>query len=142
MPVRTRPLIDIRSTDQLNLGYSTTLIGLLANATVDDTAVVVASAYLFRALGSSIGVSTGSAVLQQVLRTELAARLPDQDEAREIEERVRQSLEYIKHLPPNIAEQVKWAYQVATIWTMASSSVYFLIAFIFGFWVKEKSLKR
>ncbi|KAH7188729.1 major facilitator superfamily domain-containing protein [Fusarium flagelliforme] len=122
--------------------YSTTLIGLLANATVDDTAVVVASAYLFRALGSSIGVSTGSAVLQQVLRTELVARLPDQDKAREIEERVRQSLEYIKQLPPNIAEQVKWAYQVATIWTMASSSVYFLIAFIFGFWVKEKSLKR
>jgi hypothetical protein len=77
-----------------------------------------------------------------VLRTELATRLPDHDKAREIEERVRQSLEYIKQLPPNIAEQVKWAYQVATIWTMASSSVYFLIAFIFGFWVKEKSLKR
>ncbi|ESU13209.1 hypothetical protein FGSG_07028 [Fusarium graminearum PH-1] len=85
--------------------FITTLIGLLANAAVEDTAVVVASSYLFKALGSSIGVSVGSAVLQQVLRTELIARLPGQGEAREIEERVRQSLEYIKELPPNIADQ-------------------------------------
>ncbi|KAL6924760.1 hypothetical protein FSHL1_002010 [Fusarium sambucinum] len=122
--------------------FITTLIGLLANATVEDTAVVVATSYLFKALGSSIGVSVGSAVLQQVLRTELIARLPDQSEAREIEERVRQSLEYIKELPPNIAEQVRWSYQIATIWTLASSSMHFFLAFIFSFWVKERSLKR
>ncbi|RGP75076.1 multidrug resistance [Fusarium longipes] len=122
--------------------FITTLIGLLANATVEDTAVVVACSYLFRALGSSIGISIGSAVLQQVLRTELTARLPDQGEAREIEERVRQSLEYIKELPPNIAEQVRWSYQIATIWTLASSAIQFLLAFIFSFWVKERPLKR
>ncbi|CEI39099.1 unnamed protein product [Fusarium venenatum] len=122
--------------------FITTLIGLLANATVEDTAVVVATSYLFKALGSSIGVSVGSAVLQQVLRTELIARVPDQGEAREIEERVRQSLEYIKELPPNIAEQVRWSYQIATIWTLASSSMHFFLAFIFSFWVKERSLKR
>jgi hypothetical protein len=102
----------------------------------------VACSYLFRALGSSIGISIGSAVLQQVLRTELTTRLPDQGEAREIEERVRQSLEYIKELPPNIAEQVRWSYQIATIWTLASSSIHFLLAFVFSFWVKERPLKR
>ncbi|CAF3441729.1 unnamed protein product [Fusarium graminearum] len=122
--------------------FITTLIGLLANAAVEDTAVVVASSYLFKALGSSIGVSVGSAVLQQVLRTELIARLPGQGEAREIEERVRQSLEYIKELPPNIADQVRWSYQIAIIWTMASSSIHFVMAFIFSFWVKERPLKR
>ncbi|KAM0387904.1 hypothetical protein ACHAQC_010328 [Fusarium culmorum] len=122
--------------------FITTLIGLLANAAVEDTAVVVASSYLFKALGSSIGVSVGSAVLQQVLRTELIARLPGQGEAREIEERVRQSLEYIKELPPNIADQVRWSYQIAIIWTMASSSIHFIMAFIFSFWVKERPLKR
>jgi hypothetical protein len=124
------------------LAFITTLVGLLANATVEDTAVVVATSYLFRALGSSIGVSAGSAILQQVLQTELIARLPDQGEAREVEEMVRQSLEYIKELPPNIAEQVRWSYQIATIWTLASSSMHFLLAFIFSFWVKERDLKR
>ncbi|EKJ77119.1 hypothetical protein FPSE_02763 [Fusarium pseudograminearum CS3096] len=122
--------------------FITTLIGLLANAAIEDTAVVVASSYLFKALGSSIGVSVGSAVLQQVLRTELIARLPGQGEAREIEERVRQSLEYIKELPPNIADQVRWSYQIAIIWTMASSSIHFVMAFVFSFWVKERPLKR
>ncbi|KAF7535776.1 hypothetical protein G7Z17_g13147 [Cylindrodendrum hubeiense] len=87
-------------------GITTTLVGLLANAAVEDTAVVIACSYLFRSLGSSIGISTGSAVLQQVLRTQLAARLPNGDEAREIEEKVRQSLDYIKELPPYISDQV------------------------------------
>ncbi|KAM0297577.1 hypothetical protein ACHAPM_009308 [Fusarium culmorum] len=130
------------SSQLTKLAFITTLIGLLANAAVEDTAVVVASSYLFKALGSSIGVSVGSAVLQQVLRTELIARLPGQGEAREIEERVRQSLEYIKELPPNIADQVRWSYQIAIIWTMASSSIHFIMAFIFSFWVKERPLKR
>ncbi|KAI6766648.1 hypothetical protein HG531_011870 [Fusarium graminearum] len=130
------------SSQLTKLAFITTLIGLLANAAVEDTAVVVASSYLFKALGSSIGVSVGSAVLQQVLRTELIARLPGQGEAREIEERVRQSLEYIKELPPNIADQVRWSYQIAIIWTMASSSIHFVMAFIFSFWVKERPLKR
>ncbi|KAF5554591.1 multidrug resistance [Fusarium napiforme] len=80
--------------------FVTTLIGLLANSAAEDTAVVVACSYLFRSLGASIGISTGSAVLQQVLRMQLAARLPDGEEARKIEEKVRQSLDSIKELPP------------------------------------------
>lgn len=129
-------------TDLVLSAFVTTLIALLANATVEDTAVVVACSYLFRSLGSSIGISTGSAVLQQMLRTQLAARLPDGKEAREIEERVRQSLDYIKELPPHLAEQVRSSYQMATIGALVVTSIYILVSFLMAFWIKEKPLKR
>ncbi|KAM5351493.1 hypothetical protein ACJ41O_004216 [Fusarium nematophilum] len=123
-------------------GITTTLVALLANAAVEDTAVVIACSYLFRSLGSSIGISTGSAVLQQVLRNQLATRLPNGDEAREIEENVRQSLDYIKELPPHLADQVRSSYQVATLGALALILIYLVISFLTAFWIKERSLKR
>ncbi|KAK7422866.1 hypothetical protein QQZ08_009315 [Neonectria magnoliae] len=123
-------------------GITTTLVGLLANAAVEDTAVVIACSYLFRSLGSSIGISTGSAVLQQVLRAQLATRLPNGNEAHEIENKVRQSLDYIKELPPHIANQVRSSYQVATFGVFALLLVYLTISFIVTFWIKERPLKR
>lgn len=77
-----------------------------------------------------------------MLRTQLAARLPDGKEAREIEERVRQSLDYIKELPPHLAEQVRLSYQMATIGALVVTSVYVLASFLMAFWIKEKPLKR
>ncbi|GJN68833.1 hypothetical protein PLIIFM63780_000981 [Purpureocillium lilacinum] len=123
-------------------GITTTLIGLLANASTEDTAVVVACSYLFRSLGSSIGISISSAVLQQVLRTQLAARLPNGDEARRIEEHVRQNIDYIRDLPPRIAEQVRSSYQIATLGAFVPTLVFSSVAFLVTFWVREKSLKR
>ncbi|KAG5744488.1 hypothetical protein H9Q69_001208 [Fusarium xylarioides] len=122
--------------------FVTTLIGLLANAAAEDTAVVVACSYLFRSLGASIGISTGSAVLQQVLRMQLAARLPDGEEARKIEEKVRQSLDYIKELPPHLADQVRSSYQIAGISSLALISIYLVASFLLAFWIKEKPLRR
>ncbi|KAI1048324.1 hypothetical protein LB506_002487 [Fusarium annulatum] len=122
--------------------FVTTLIGLLANAAAEDTAVVVACSYLFRSLGASIGISTGSAVLQQVLRIQLAARLPDGEEARKIEEKVRQSLDYIKELPPHLADQVRSSYQIAGISSLALISIYLAVSFLLAFWIKEKPLRR
>ncbi|PNP82985.1 hypothetical protein FNYG_03307 [Fusarium nygamai] len=122
--------------------FVTTLIGLLANAAAEDTAVVVACSYLFRSLGASIGISTGSAVLQQVLRMQLAARLPDGEEARKIEEKVRQSLDSIKELPPHLADQVRSSYQIAGISSLALISIYLVASFSLAFWIKEKPLRR
>lgn len=136
-------LTDVTGPLLINLaGITTTLVGLLANAAVEDTAVVVACSYLFRSLGSSIGISTGSAVLQQVLRTQLASRLPNGDEAREIEENVRQSLDYIKELPPHLAAQVRSSYQVATLGALALITIYLAVSFLTAFWIKERPLKR
>lgn len=109
---------------------------------MEDTAVVIACSYLFRSLGSSVGISTGSAVLQQVLRIQLRTRLSSGDEARDIEDKVRQSLDYIKELPPHIANQVRSSYQVATLGAFALILVYLTASFLVTFWVKERILKR
>ncbi|PHH69768.1 hypothetical protein CDD82_7515 [Ophiocordyceps australis] len=123
-------------------GLTITLIGLLANASTDDTAVVVACSYLFRSLGSSIGISVSSAAMQQVLRTQLTSRLHNGDAARRVEKRVRQNLDFIHLLPQHIADIVRDSYQLATIGALVPSLVFSLIAFLVAFWIREKSLSR
>ncbi|KAK1497353.1 major facilitator superfamily transporter [Colletotrichum cuscutae] len=123
-------------------GITTTLVALLANAASRDSAVVVACSYLFRSLGSSIGISVCSSVLQQVLRTQLAARLRDGDEARRVEERVRESLDYIRELPPAVAGEVRASYQVATLGAMVPMAALLVLAFLSTFFIKEKALGK
>lgn len=104
--------------------------------------MVVACSYLFRSLGSAIGVSVASAILQQVLRAQLALRLGSGDEAWEIEERVRESLDYIKQLEPVTAELVRRCYQVAAIHVFGIQALPLALAFVSAFFIKEKSLGK
>ncbi|PHH87017.1 hypothetical protein CDD83_9422 [Cordyceps sp. RAO-2017] len=121
-------------------GLTTTLTGLLANAATEDTAVVVACSYLFRSLGSSIAISLSSAALQQVLRAQLASRLPSSEDARLIEERVRQNIDCIKSLPPPVASAVRASYRVATIGALAPALLMAVVALLATFWVRKKTL--
>ncbi|KAM0286294.1 hypothetical protein ACHAQH_001025 [Verticillium albo-atrum] len=121
-------------------GITTTLVALLSNAATEDAAVVVACSYLFRSLGSSIGISVGSAVLQQVLRVELAARLGDGAEG--VIERVRESIDYIRELPPGVAGEVRESYRVATVGAMAPATVFLVLAFAATLFVRERALGK
>jgi hypothetical protein len=73
---------------------------------------------------------------------QLAARLPDGEEARKIEEKVRQSLDFIKKLPPHLADQVRSSYQIAGISSLALIFIYLMASFSLAFWIKEKPLRR
>lgn len=121
---------------------TTTLIALIANSNTEDMALVVASSYLFRSLGSSLGLSLSAAALQQVLRTQLALRFPDGNEAKMIEDKVRQSLDYIKELSPLQAEQVRMSYKMATMGAYAPTLVFLVVGFVATFWVRETALKK
>ena len=123
-------------------GVTTTLVALVANAEPADMAVAVACSYLFRSLGSSVAVSLSSAALQQVLRAQLAARFPDGDEARRVEEQVRRSLERIGRLAPRQAERVRRSYQVATVGAFVPALALMAAALVASFWIKEKALKK
>ncbi|KAK1251037.1 hypothetical protein MKX07_005592 [Trichoderma sp. CBMAI-0711] len=123
-------------------GITTILIALLANAPTEDSAVAIACSYLFRSLGSSVGVGISSAVLQQVLREQLSHRIGNDDDAGQIEEKVRQSLDAIKELPPLVAEQVRSSYRVAIMGSLAPPLCFGLVCFLATFWVKEKPLNR
>lgn len=121
---------------------TTTLVALIAHTAKEDMALAVASSYLFRSLGSSLGVSFSMAALQQVLRTQLSFRFPDGDEAKMIEEKVRESLDYIRHLSPGQADQVRMSYKMATFGAYVPTAVFLVAGFLATFWVREKALAK
>jgi MFS family permease len=121
---------------------TTTLVAMLANAALEDVAVVIACSYLFRSLGSSIGISTASAVLQQILRSQLDARLSSGDDAHRIEERVRESLDFIDQLPPLVAAQVRDSYRYATAAAFAPPLLFLVLALVSSFFIREKMIGK
>ncbi|KAG9741510.1 MFS multidrug transporter, partial [Aureobasidium melanogenum] len=96
------------------IGVTSTLIGLIANASRDDQAVATACSYLFRSLGSVFGVSMSATLANQALRERLAAVLSNGDSAAEIAERVRESLAYINTLEPGVKALVRVCYAQST----------------------------
>ncbi|KAL6236271.1 hypothetical protein BDW75DRAFT_229601 [Aspergillus navahoensis] len=96
------------------IGVTTTLISLISNATPEDQAVVTACSYLFRSLGSVIGLALSSTVVQQVLRNRLRYALRDSKDIDRIVDGVRQSLDFIKTLDPAVARTVRDCYGWAT----------------------------
>ena len=92
------------------IGVTTTLISLIANASPQDQAIATACSYLFRSLGSIVGLSLSSTVVQQSLRIQLRDRLRSGKDADQIVRRVRESLDYIKTLDPEVKEMVRQSY--------------------------------
>ena len=123
------------------VGVTTTLIALIANADPKDQAIATACSYLFRSLGSAIGLSISSTVVQQSLRTQLREKLSG-DQADEIVERVRQSLEYIIELDPATRELVRLCYQKATNAAFGLAVVLVCGSLVSSFYIKEKKLSK
>ncbi|CAJ2510039.1 Uu.00g059390.m01.CDS01 [Anthostomella pinea] len=123
---------------------TTTLIAIIANASPDDTAVAIACSYLFRSLGTTLGISISTAVLQQTLRTQLASNLSDggPGRAREIEDRVRLSLDYIRSLEPDVAAAVRRCYAVATQAAFVPVAVLAALAVVSTLFIRERKLGR
>ena len=96
------------------IGVTTSLIALISNASPADQAVATACSYLFRSLGSVVGLSVSATVVQQSLRIQLRDRLKSGKDADHIVNRVRQSLDYIKTLDPEVREIVRLCYGAAT----------------------------
>lgn len=95
-------------------GQTTTLTGMIANASLEDQAVVIACSYLFRSLGSVVGLSLSATVIQQSLRSQLAERLDGREDTEHIIRRIRESLDYVKTLEPGIAAVAEKCYAIAT----------------------------
>jgi hypothetical protein len=124
------------------MGVTTTLIALIANADPKDQAIATACSYLFRSLGSVLGLSISATVVQQSLRTQLRAKLSDGDEADKIVERVRQSLDYINELDPRTRELVRGCYQKATNAAFGLTVLLVSGALVASFFIREKKLSK
>ena len=96
------------------IGVTTTLIALIANASTEDQAVATACSYLFRSLGSVVGLSLSATVVQQTLKSQLQERLKSGKNAEAIEKHVRESLDFIKTLEPKVQRIVRECYGRST----------------------------
>lgn len=123
-------------------GVTTTLIALIANASHEDQAVVTACSYLFRSLGSVMGVSLCATAANSALKSALKKELGDGKNAEDIARRVRQSLEYVKTLEPELADIVKHCYGKST---QAAFTVGLILVYgsaVSALFLKEKKLGR
>lgn len=126
----------------LNIAITTTLINVIANADPKDQAIATACTYLFRSLGSVVGVSWAATVVQQSLRMQLRAKLDSEGDADEILKRVRQSLDYIKTLEPHTKLLVTKCYQKATNTAFGVSIFVIILAFLSTLFIQEKRLSK
>ncbi|PPR05313.1 hypothetical protein CVT26_011572 [Gymnopilus dilepis] len=122
-------------------GITTSLISLIANAGQADQAIATAVSYLFRSLGSVVGLSVGSTIVQGTLRSELRKRLTGAD-VDEIIKNVRESLKYIDKLEPETQIIVRSSYEEAIHVTFLFSIIMAACGLLSSIFIKEKPLVR
>lgn len=122
-------------------GITTSLISLIANAGQVDQAIATAVSYLFRSLGSVIGLSIGSTLVQTTLRSVLHRTLHGEN-VEEIVQRVRESLDYLKELDPDTQLIVRSAYGDAIDNVLIFSVSMAVAAMISSWFIIEKPLTR
>lgn len=124
------------------IGVTSTLIAIISNADPKDQAVATACSYLFRSLGSVIGISLSATAIQQRLRDDLAIRLGDSHDAAEIEQGVRRSLDYLNQLTPELRHVVRSAYGTAATAGFLLALAISLGATLSSFFIREQRLSR
>lgn len=124
------------------IGVTTTLIGLIANASHADQAVATACSYLFRSLGSVFGISMCATAFNQTLRKSLQSALNGDADAEEIADRVRESLSYLRNLEPGLQEIVKECYGKSTRAALGVSVGLVAGSAFFAWFIREKRLGK
>jgi predicted MFS family arabinose efflux permease len=128
------------------IGVTSTLIGLIANASKEDQAVATACSYLFRSLGSVFGVALSATVANSSLRSSLSTNLPKlglpEGEALEIADRVRQSLDYLRELEPEVKAVVAASYAKSTTAAFGLQIGLVAGAAVSAWFIREKALGR
>ncbi|KAL8714626.1 MAG: hypothetical protein Q9220_001574 [cf. Caloplaca sp. 1 TL-2023] len=124
------------------IGVTSALIGLISNAAQADQAVATACSYLFRSLGSIVGLALCATVVQQSLRNQLEDRLNSGADAEEVVQQVRQSLDYIKTLSPDVKEIVQECYSEATRDGFGLMLGIVVFSMISAFFLRERRLGK
>jgi MFS family permease len=121
---------------------TTTLINVIASADPKDQAIATACTYLFRSLGSVVGVTISATVVQQTLRTQLKKNLNSRKEADKIVEKVRQSLDFIKTLEPGTRDIVRICYERATNASFGVSIGIVCLSLVAAGFIRETRLSK
>lgn len=116
------------------------LSALIAAVDHSHQAVATSASYTFRSTGATLGITATSVIFQNVLKSQLWARLGGREGAAEVIERVRANIEEGKLLPDD------WRGPILESYMVALRSVFFfclglsVLGFAIGLLMKERKL--
>ncbi|KAL9025148.1 MAG: hypothetical protein Q9196_005984 [Gyalolechia fulgens] len=112
IPIAIAPAMQSGSLITICVASVASFVPQVSNVAAADQAVATASSFLFRSLGSAIGVSLVGLVIDQVLGAKIRAALDPQD-ADQILGKIKSSLDFIKLLRPELQIAVRESYSAA-----------------------------
>lgn len=115
---------------------------LVNNVEKSDQAIATACFYVFTQLGSAVGTSVAGTIIQNVLRTRLNDLSVGDDVPGAIDaiSNARDSLDFVKHLPPELQVVVRGIYASAIGFSFVYSMGDFVLAFLCATGIREKAL--
>ncbi|KAK9236917.1 major facilitator superfamily-domain-containing protein [Lipomyces kononenkoae] len=121
------------------LYFTITLVALVAAVPRDYQAVSTSIQYCFKGTGSTLGVSISTAVFQNVLATKLYSRITGPD-AEEIISRVKDSIDQVRFMSPEVQELVVQSYLDSVRAVMVTVTVLSVMCAGTSFLMKEHVL--
>ena len=115
---------------------------IVSNVTPNDQAIATACMFLFRAVGSAIGVSLSGTFVQKALQMNLERALQSGPSTDEIVKGVRESLAYIKQLDPDVQHIVRVEYGASVRMAFIFQMMLLFAAFVASCWIREKKAGR
>ncbi|KAL5330862.1 hypothetical protein ACEPPN_000387 [Leptodophora sp. 'Broadleaf-Isolate-01'] len=116
------------------------LSALIAAVDHSHQAVATSASYTFRSTGATLGITVTSAIFQNVLKSQLWARLGGHEGAAEVIERVRANIEEGRLLPDNWRGPILESYMVALRSVFLFCLGLSVLGFAIGLLLKERKL--
>ncbi len=117
-----------------------TLLAVIAAVDHEHQAVVTSATFAFRSTGSTIGVTIGSAVFQNILKIKLWDKFGGQEGAAEEIQKIRDSFDELTHLPPGWKEGVFDSYMDAIRGVFFAASAAAVLGLLCGSFMKQHKL--
>ena len=114
---------------------------VVSNVSAADQAVATACSFLFRSLGSAVGVSLVGVLIQGVLKTRLEASLSPEDADRILHD-LAQSLDSIKELSPSLRDIVRDSYGGGIQAGFAMCMGFLVMCALSVVWWREKKILK
>ena len=117
-----------------------TLVAFTSAVKVEEQALVTSLSFVFRSVGSVMGVAVGSAVYQDILGRTLSSRLHSVEGADEWIRYIKDSLDRLDEIPVYLHQIVRGSFMVALRAAFSTTVAAAVVAVVSGLMIKELKL--
>jgi MFS family permease len=119
-----------------------TLLACISAVDHEHQAVISSATYAFRSTGSTIGVTIGSAVYQNILKTGLWNKFGGEDGAADEIKRIRDNFDELHHLPPGWHDGVFSTYMDSLRGVFLTALAAIVLGFICACFMRQHILHK